>query len=175
VDLVSAFFNACKTRFQRFEIMRLNKHICVGILSFLPILAGLLATPAAAQLRTGREQRTLYHDQLVEEQKSKPQAAKAAAKAGSKRDSQVAKASYEESKAKSILDSEPTESMADQVVESGKVTKTTTRPANQHHAVQGPVAHDPIIDDGHIHTEPSVVSGGCNCGHCGGGFFFVNL
>ena len=147
--------------------MRLNKQICVGILSFLPISAGLLATPAAAQLRTGREQRTLYHDQLVEEQKSKPHESKPRAKAGSKRDSQVAQASYEESKAaKSILDGEP---IAEKTVGSGKATKTTSRPATQHHAVQGPVTHDPIIDDGHIHTEPSVVSGGCNCGHCGGG------
>jgi Putative beta barrel porin-7 (BBP7) len=145
--------------------MRLNKHICVGILSLVPITAGPLATPAAAQLRTGREQRTLYHDQLVTEQKSKPQEFKAA----TKRDSKVTPAAYEEIKsAKSILDSQAAEPIAEKAVGSGRATKTTSRPAAQDQAVQGPVTHNPIIDDGYLPSELAV-SGGCNCGRCGGG------
>ncbi len=138
--------------------MRLNKQICVGILSFLPVLAGLLVSPAAAQLRTGREQRTLYHDQLVSEQKSQATGARAAA---SKQVSKVAQASYEGEPAKSILDSMP----AEQAVGSGRATKSS----GQNSAVQGPVIHDPIINEEYIPSESSGHSGGCSCGHCGGG------
>ncbi len=141
--------------------MRLNKQICVGILSILPIAAGLLATPAAAQLRTGREQRTLYHDQLVTQQKSKSADTKRDANAALRRDSKVAQASYEEGdSAKSILDSAP----AEQAVGSGKVTRM---PATSN-VVRGPVVHDPVVHEGDA-TELSSMSGGCNCGHCGGG------
>ena len=131
--------------------MRLNKQICVGILGFLPITAGLLASPAAAQLRTGREQRMLYHEQLVSEQKSKSKA--------SKGDSQVAQAAYAEGEpAKSILDSAPA-----QPVGSGKAASDL----NQDGVVHEPVVHPPAYrDDGYI---PSEATGGCGCGHCGGG------
>lgn len=137
--------------------MRFYKQICVGILSCLPVSAGMLATPATAQLRTGREQRTLYHDQLVSQQKSKQKSDLGRAE----RDSNVAPASYEEGEeGKSILESEP----AQTTIGSGKASRATS----QRGAVQGPVIHDPIVDDSYI-AESSVGSSGCSCGHCGGG------
>ncbi len=131
--------------------MRLNKQICVGILGFLPVTVGLLASPAVAQLRTGREQRTLYHDQLVSQQKSKSK--------DPKRDSQVAQASYEKGQAvKSILDA----GQPEQSVGSGVATNAV----KQHGTVQGPVVHDSAVSDGYI---PNASSGGCGCNQCGGG------
>ena len=131
--------------------MRLNKQICVGILGFLPITAGMLASPAAAQLRTGREQRMLYHEQLVSEQKSKTK--------DSKRDSHVAQAAYTEGEAvRSILDSAP-----GQPVGSGRANSAL----NQIGAVHEPVVHEPVYsDDGYVQSE---ATSGCSCGHCGGG------
>ena len=142
--------------------MRLYKQICVGILSVLPISAVLIASPAAAQLRTGREQRTLYHDELVSQQKSKLKDSKRESNRDSKRNSKIAQASYEDGEAvNSILDSAP----AQQIVGSGKATNAV----NPNNTVQGPVVHDPIVSDDYFPSESSGVSGGCSCGHCGGG------
>ncbi len=178
MDLVAAFFNACKNRFQRFQIMRLNKQICIGFFIALPLCAGL-ATPASAQLRTGREQRTLYHDQLVSEQKQQQQSkaqsggqSGARSKTPSARPGGVAQASYSEDAgpAKSILEEKLTAPVGS-AVNSAVKQNTVQRPAEQNSTHHDGVVHDSGMSDGYYEPTPSrgSMSGGCNCGACSSG------
>jgi hypothetical protein len=136
--------------------MRLNKQICVGILTFLPMAAGLLVPQASAQLRTGREQRALYHDRLVSEQKSKAKPVR--------RGSQVAQASFAQDadSAKSILEEVPARGPADGV-ESQRIHSS---PIQDDGIPTSGVAHESVASDDYYAPDSP---GGCSCGACGGG------
>ncbi len=159
--------------------MRIDKQICIGFLLALPLSPGLMQ-PASAQLRTGREQRTLYHDQLVSEQQQ--------AKAKPARRSGVAQASYSEEAGptKSILEGKQSKSVGSAVK-----PNSVQRPAAQNSMQPQSVVHDGVVHDGVVHdsvVHDSVVhesvmsdgyyepmpsrgrmSGGCSCEACSSG------
>ena len=144
--------------------MRLNKQICFAFLGALPAVLAF-ATPASAQLRTGREQRALYHDELVAQQPSKSKAV---------RRNGVAQASYNEDSvaAKSILEEKlaaPVGSgVGQKVVRQGAVQQAPMQAAPMQPA---PAQHAPVHDNESYYepTSEGLVSGGCNCGHCSAG------
>ncbi len=158
--------------------MRLHKQICIGFSTASLVFAGF-AMPAFGQLRTGREQRTLYHDQLVAEQqqaKSQPRSRpKAQPTSKSARRDGVMQASYSEESipAKSILEEKLTSPVGSSVGQ-----KVVQRPAPSNHE---PVLHDGVMPEDRVHMagtshgyfDPTqshdMGSGGCNCGACSSG------
>ena len=157
--------------------MRVIKQICIGFFVAMPLFAWI-GQPASAQLRTGREQRTLYHDQLVSEQRQAQTQAGSKPKSSSAKRNGVTQASYAEDAgpAKSILEERMTAPIGS-AVKQNAARHTAERGAAPHNnaihngTVHDEVVHDSGMADGYYEPTPmhGSMSGGCNCGACSSG------
>ncbi len=137
--------------------MRLKKQICVSFLSVLPVVVGL-ASHAKAQLRTGREQRTLYHDELVTQQKQLKNA-----KSKPTERNGVAQAAYAE-------EAVPAKSILEEKITGSGVAQNAVREAHPAPIVHDGIGHDPLSSNGYSSpTSERLVTGGCGCSACSSG------